>query len=357
MKAIDDRLTELSVLDTRSRDIFRRLVETFLETGSPVGSRTISRHLPVGLSPASIRNVMSDLEHAGLIYSPHTSAGRMPTETGLRFFVDALMEVGRLTPEERAQIDAQIAGLNREKTTDDMLADATNLLSGLSSCAGLVLSSKANAKLRHIEFVSISPSKALVIIVSQDGSVENRTVEIPRGLPVSTLTQVSNYLNSRCQGLSISELKEQLGDQLQSVEKELDALAARVIEAGLAVWSDDKNEGKKNLIVRGRSNLIEDSAHAEDIERIRRLFDDLENKKDVMNLLGLAESGQGVRIFIGSETKLFSLSGSSLVVAPYHDAKDNIIGVLGVVGPTRLNYSRIVPMVDYTAQAIGRLIS
>lgn len=357
MKAIDDRLTELSVLDTRSRDIFRRLVETFLETGGPVGSRTISRHLPVGLSPASIRNVMSDLEEAGLIYSPHTSSGRVPTETGLRFFVDALMEVGRLTSEERAQIDAQMAGLNRDKTTDDILTDATNLLSGLSSCAGLVLSTKVNSRLRHIEFVSLSATKALVIIVSEDGSVENRTIEVPRGLPASTLTEVSNYLNSRCQGLSIAEFKKQLESQLQVVEQELDALAARVIAAGLAVWSDDNGDGKRSLIVRGRSNLINEAAHVDDIERIRKLFDDLENKKDVMNLLGLAESGEGVRIFIGSETKLFSLSGSSLVVAPYHDAKDNIIGVLGVVGPTRLNYSRIVPMVDYTAQAIGRLIS
>jgi len=357
MKAIDDRLTELSVLDTRSRDIFRRLVETFLETGGPVGSRTISRHLPVGLSPASIRNVMSDLEEAGLIYSPHTSSGRVPTETGLRFFVDALMEVGRLTSEERAQIDAQMAGLNREKTTDDILTDATNLLSGLSSCAGLVLSTKVNIRLRHIEFVSLNATKALVIIVSEDGSVENRTIEVPRGLPASTLTEVSNYLNSRCQGLSIAEFKKQLEGQLQVVEQELDALAARVIAAGLAVWSDDNGDGKRSLIVRGRSNLINEAAHVDDIERIRKLFDDLENKKDVMNLLGLAETGEGVRIFIGSETKLFSLSGSSLVVAPYHDTKDNIIGVLGVVGPTRLNYSRIVPMVDYTAQAIGRLIS
>ena len=357
MKAIDDRLTELSVLDKRSRDIFRRLVETFLETGGPVGSRTISRGLPIGLSPASIRNVMSDLEEAGLIYSPHTSAGRIPTETGFRFFVDALMEVGRLAPEERAQIDAQIAGLNRDKTTDDILADATNLLSGLSSCAGLVLTSKQNARLRHIEFVSINPSKALVIMVSEDGSVENRTIEMPRGLPPSTLNEVSNFLNSRCQGLTLEELRQQLGSQLETVRQELDSLAARVIEAGLAVWSDDDGDGKRSLIVRGRSNLIEDNTHAEDIARIRQLFDDLETKRDVVNLLGLAESGEGVRIFIGAETKLFSLSGSSLVVAPYSDAKNNVVGVLGVVGPTRLNYSRIVPMVDYTAQAIGRLIS
>jgi heat-inducible transcriptional repressor len=357
MKAIDDRLTELSVLDKRSRDIFRRLVETFLETGGPVGSRTISRNLPIGLSPASIRNIMSDLEEAGLIYAPHTSAGRLPTETGLRFFVDALMEVGRLTSEERARIDAQIAGLNRDRTTDDILADATNMLSGLSRCAGLVLTSKVNARLRHIEFVSINPSKALVVMVSEDGSVENRTFEIPRGLPASTLTEVSNYLNSRCRGLTIAELREQLGSQVDTVKRELDSLASRVIEAGLAAWSDDDGEGKRSLIVRGRSNLIDDTAHGDDITRIRQLFDDLETKKDVMNLLGLAESGEGVRIFIGAETKLFSMSGSSLVVAPYSDAKNNIVGVLGVVGPTRLNYSRIVPMVDYTAQAIGRLIS
>jgi heat-inducible transcriptional repressor len=300
---------------------------------------------------------MSDLEEAGLIYAPHTSAGRLPTETGLRFFVDALMEVGRLTSEERARIDAQIAGLNRDRTTDDILADATNMLSGLSRCAGLVLTSKVNARLRHIEFVSINPSKALVVMVSEDGSVENRTFEIPRGLPASTLTEVSNYLNSRCRGLTIAELREQLGSQVDTVKRELDSLASRVIEAGLAAWSDDDGEGKRSLIVRGRSNLIDDTAHGDDITRIRQLFDDLETKKDVMNLLGLAESGEGVRIFIGAETKLFSMSGSSLVVAPYSDAKNNIVGVLGVVGPTRLNYSRIVPMVDYTAQAIGRLIS
>jgi heat-inducible transcriptional repressor len=357
MKSTDDHLTDLSVLDKRSRDIFRRLVETFLETGEPVGSRTISQNLPVGLSPASIRNVMADLVEAGLIYSPHTSAGRLPTETGLRFFVDALMEVGRLTPEERVRIDQQVAGSNRNKTTDDILADATMLLSGLSNCAGLVLSSKANVKLRHIEFVGISPSRALVIIVGDDGSVENRAIELPRGLPPSTLTEVSNYLNSRCQGLSIDELQKELGSQLQTVEKELNALAARVIEAGLAVWSDPEDDGKRTLIVRGRSNLISEDSHAEDLERIRKLFDDLETKKEVIKLLGLAESGQGVRIFIGSETNLFSLSGSSLIVAPYSDTKDNIVGVLGIVGPTRLNYSRIVPMVDYTAQAIGRLIS
>jgi heat-inducible transcriptional repressor len=212
MKAIDDRLTELSVLDKRSREIFRRLVETFLETGGPVGSRTISRGLPIGLSPASIRNVMSDLEEAGLIYSPHTSAGRIPTESGLRFFVDALMEVGRLAPEERAQIDAQIAGLNRDKTTDDMLADATNLLSGLSSCAGLVLTSKQNVPGCGISSLScINPSKALVIMVSEDGSVENRTIEIPRGLPPSTLNEVSNFLNSRCQGLTLERTSSAAG--------------------------------------------------------------------------------------------------------------------------------------------------
>jgi heat-inducible transcriptional repressor len=267
------------------------------------------------------------------------------------------MEVGRLTPEERTRIDQQVAGSNRNKTTDDMLADATNLLSGLSNCAGLVLTSKANVKLRHIEFVGVSPTRALVIIVGDDGSVENRAIELPRGLPPSSLTEVSNYLNSRCRGLAIDELKGHLGLQLEGVEKELDQLAARVIEAGLAVWSDAEGDGNRSLIVRGRSNLISADTHSEDLERIRKLFDDLETKKDVIKLLGLAESGEGVRIFIGSETKLFSLSGSSLIVAPYSDTKDNIVGVLGVVGPTRLNYSRIVPMVDYTAQAIGRLIS
>jgi heat-inducible transcriptional repressor len=356
---MDERLSSLASLDQRSRDIFRRLVETYLETGEPVGSRTISRVLPINLSPASVRNVMSDLEESGLIFSPHTSAGRLPTELGLRFFVDSLLDLDPLSLMEQAQIDAGLAtSFDRHKRLDDVLADATNLLSGLSHCAGLVLTSKINVRLRHIDFVDLSPGKALVVLVGEDGTVENRAIDVPHGLPVSSLVMVSNYLNRRFQGKTLPEVRRIVRQEVDFVKRELDELSARVVEAGLATWAGaGEDVAEKTLIVRGQANLIEDTHALQDLERIRRLFEDLETKKDLIQLVGLAEEGEGVRIFIGSENKLFSLSGSSLVVAPYHDTQQNIIGVLGVIGPTRLNYARIIPIVEYTAQAIGRVMS
>jgi heat-inducible transcriptional repressor len=356
---MDERLSSLASLDQRSRDIFRRLVETYLETGEPVGSRTISRVLPVNLSPASVRNVMADLEESGLVFAPHTSAGRLPTELGLRFFVDSLLDVDPLSLMEQAQIDAGLsAAFERQRRLDDVLSDATNMLSGLSHCAGLVLTSKINVRLRHIDFVDLSPGRALVVLVGEDGTVENRAIEVPHGLPVSSLVMVGNYLNRRFQGRTLPEIRKLVHQEVEHVKRELDEVSARVVEAGLATWvgaGDDVEE--KSLIVRGQANLIEDSYALEDLERIRRLFEDLETKKDLIQLVGLAEAGEGVRIFIGSENKLFSLSGSSLVVAPYHDTEQNIVGVLGVIGPTRLNYARIIPIVEYTARAIGRAMS
>jgi len=353
----DDRPAGLAQIDQRSREIFRRLVDTYLDTGEPVGSRTISRILPTNLSPASVRNVMSDLEDAGLIYSPHTSAGRVPTEAGLRFFVDSLLEIGSLTNDERARIDAQVAVSGRPRRAEDVLAEATTLLSGLSHCAGVVLTPKLNARLKHIEFVNLGPGRALVILVGEDGSVENRTVEVPAGLPPATLIQASNYLSSRFQGKTLSEVQRFVRDELESLKRELDDVSARVIEAGIATWSGSTDADNKMLIVRGQANLIENATALEDLERVRRLFEDIENQKELIQLLGLAEAGEGVRIYIGSENKLFSLSGSSIIIAPYRNTDEKIVGVLGVIGPTRLNYARIVPMVDYTARVIGRLIT
>ena len=349
--------TGIAGLDQRAREIFARLVDTFLQTGEPVGSRTISRVLPSTLSPASVRNVMADLEEAGLIYSPHTSAGRVPTELGLRFFVDALLEVNPLAIEERVKIEARVASSNRARSIEEILTETTDVLSGLSHCAGVVLSPKSNARLRHIEFVTLSPSKALVVLVSDDGAVENRTVEIPAGLPSSSLTRASNYLNARAQGRTLVELQKLVKEELALIGRELDALTAKVVEAGIAMWSSDGSKDEKSLIVRGRANLIDDRSTLEDLERVRRLFDDLETKKELVELLGAADKGEGVRIFIGSENKLFSLSGSSLILAPYHDGNERIVGVLGVIGPTRINYARIIPMVDYTAQMVGRAIT
>ena len=300
---------------------------------------------------------MMDLEDAGLIFSPHTSAGRMPTELGLRFFVDAVMEVGAMTNDERARIDAQIAASNRARRVEDMLGEATTLLSGLSHCAGVILAPKINARLKHIEFVNLGPGRALVILVGEDGSVENRVIEVPRGLPPSTFAQASNYLSTRFQGKTIDEVQRFVRDEMQSLRRELDEISARVVEAGFAQWSGAADADDKTLIVRGQANLIENTAAAADLERIRKLFEDIENKRELAQLLGAAESGEGVRIFIGSENRLFSLSGSSIIVAPYKNAEEKIVGVMGIIGPTRMNYARIIPMVDYTAKAIARLLT
>jgi heat-inducible transcriptional repressor len=354
---LDERLAGTAGLDQRSRDIFRRLVDTYLETGEPVGSRTIARILPSSLSPASVRNVMMDLEDAGLIFSPHTSAGRVPTEQGLRFFVDAVMEVGAMSNDERARIDAQVAATNRQRRIEDLLGEATTLLSGLSHCAGVIVTPKINARLKHIEFVNLGPGRALVILVGEDGSVENRVIEVPPGLPPSTFIQASNYLSTRFQGKTIAEVQRFVRDEMQSLRRELDEIAARIVEAGIAQWSGDSDADDKTLIVRGQANLIENSTAANDLERIRRLFEDIENKRELVQLLGAAEIGEGVRIFIGSENRLFSLSGSSIIVAPYRNAEEKIVGVLGIIGPTRMNYARIIPMVDYTAKAVGRLLT
>lgn len=345
-------------LDERSRRIFREIVDTYLDTGEPVGSRTISQS-GVGLSAASIRNVMSDLEKLGLLHSPHTSAGRIPTHSGLRLFVDGLLELGDLSRQEQAVIEQRLTGSNEQ--LDDVLTQASAMLSGLSHCASLVVTSKSDAPIKHIEFVALNPGQALVILVNADGNVENRLIEIPLGLPASALTQAGNFLNARLQGRSLSELRQVLLDEIDGARKELDALTLRLVEIGIATWSgaDDGANGSKDssLIIRGRSNLIDELGAAEDVERVRLLFDDLENKRELIQLMELASSGQGVKIFIGSETKLFSLSGSSLIVSPYVDKSEKIVGALGVIGPTRLNYARIIPLVDYTAKVVGRLLS
>jgi heat-inducible transcriptional repressor len=352
----DDPHSVLAGLDQRSRSIFRRLVETYLETGDPVGSRTISRILPANLSPASVRNVMMDLEDSGLIFSPHTSAGRMPTEAGLRFFVDALLEVGNLSPDERAKIDAEIRASNKPRRVEDVLGEASTLLSGLSHCAGVVMSPKMNARLKQIEFVNLSPGRALVILVSEDGSVENRVIDVPQDLSPAVFVRASNYLSSRLQGKTIDEVKRHMVIEMDALRRELDETSARVVEEGLAVWSGG-DAASRNLIVKGQANLLENAKALDELERVRRLFEDIENKSELMQLLGLAEEGEGVRIFIGSENKLFSMSGSSLIIAPYKNSDEKVVGVLGIIGPTRMNYARIIPMVDYTARAVGRLLT
>ena len=345
----------LAQLNERSRDIFRQIVENYLATGEPVGSRNISRLITVPLSPASVRNVMSDLEQLGLIYAPHTSAGRLPTELGLRFFVDSLMQVGDLTEAERQSIQSQLASVGRGQSVEAALSEAMTRLSGLTRAAAVVLTAKANVRLKHIEFVRLEPERALVVLVAEDGQIENRVLPLPLGVPTSALTEASNFLNARIRGRTLAEARSELEQAMVASRSELDLLTQKVIAAGLASWSGgDKDE--RQLIVRGHANLLDDLHAMEDLERVRLLFDDLEAKRGVIDLLGRAESAEGVRIFIGSENKLFSLSGSSTIVAPYRDNVGHIVGVLGVIGPTRLNYARVIPTVDYAARIVSRLL-
>lgn len=345
----------LAQLNERSREIFRLIVESYLATGEPVGSRNLSRILPMTLSPASVRNVMSDLEQLGLVYAPHTSAGRLPTEVGLRFFVDALMQIGDLTERDRKAIEAQVAASGQSKSVEGVLTEASGLLSGLSRAAGVVLTAKANPRLKHVEFVRLDPERALVILVGEDGQVENRVLNVPVGLPTSALIEASNFLNARIRGHTLDEVKVEIERTMRDSRAELDQLTQKIVADGLASWSGGESDERK-LIVRGQAHLLDDLKAIADLERVRLLFDDLETRREVIDLLGRAELAEGVRVFIGSENKLFSLSGSSTIVAPYHDASGHIVGVLGVIGPTRLNYARIVPMVDYTAKIVSKLL-
>jgi heat-inducible transcriptional repressor len=345
-----------AALGERPREVFRHLVEAFLASGEPVGSRTLSQRLPLSLSPASIRNVMADLEAMGLLYAPHTSAGRAPTERGLRLFVDGMLEVGDLGADERREIEARVIASGHGM--EDTLTQATQALSGLSRCAGLVVTAKQDASLKHVEFVAVAPGKALVVMVFEDGQVENRVIDTPPGLPVSALWEASNYLGARLRGRTLDDARAEVLTELENERTALDALTAKIVADGLATITQPSGSRaeEKTLIVRGTANLLESVEARADIERVRHLFDDIERKNDLIRLLELVKAGDGVRIFIGSENRLFSLSGSSIVAAPYANAAGHIVGVIGVLGPTRLNYGRIIPMVDHTAKVIGRLL-
>lgn len=347
--------TGLAQLNERTRDIFRQIVDSYLATGEPVGSRNISRLITVPLSPASVRNVMSDLEQLGLIYAPHTSAGRLPTELGLRFFVDSLMQVGELTEAQRQAIEGQLVTVGKAQSVEQALSEALARLSGLTRAAAVVTTAKANVRLKHIEFVRLEPEKALVVLVAEDGQVENRVLPLQPGVPSSALVEASNFLNSRIRGRTLAEARLELETVITQNRAQLDQLTQKVVSAGLASWSGGASE-ERQLIVRGHANLLEDLHALEDLERVRLLFEDLETKKGVIDLLGRAEQADGVRIFIGSENKLFSLSGSSTIIAPYRDGAGHIVGVLGVIGPTRLNYARVIPTVDYAARIVSQML-
>ncbi|HKL05793.1 MAG TPA: heat-inducible transcriptional repressor HrcA [Roseovarius sp.] len=344
----------LEEMNDRSREVFRRVVESYLLSGAPVGSRTLTRDFSEKVSAATIRNVMQDLEYLGLLDSPHISAGRVPTQNGLRMFVDGLLEVGDLQTDDRQKIDATLGSNSQD--VSGILDRIGSALSGATQGASLVLAPKHEAPIKHIEFVSLAQDRALVVLVFGDGHVENRIFTPPPGQTPSSMREAANFLNALAEGRTLSELQTVITRQIKDRRQEIDKLARELVKSGLAVWDDD-GDSYERLIVRGRANLLGDEAQEEDLERIRSLFDDLERKRDIAEFLELADEGEGVRIFIGSENKLFSLSGSSLVVSPYMNADRKIIGAVGVIGPTRLNYGRIVPIVDYTAQLVGKLIA
>ncbi|MGL4237554.1 heat-inducible transcriptional repressor HrcA [Tabrizicola sp.] len=346
--------TILTDMNDRTREVFRRVVEGYLASGEPVGSRTLTRSLSEKVSAATVRNVMQDLEFLGLLDSPHTSAGRVPTQSGLRMFVDSLLEVGTVAPEDQERIDATLGSNDHDVTT--LLDEVGAALSVITRGASVVLAPKREAAIRHIEFVSLGSDRALVVLVFADGQVENRIFIPPPGQTPSSMREAANFLNALAEGRTLSELRQGMAAEIAERRQEIDSLAREMVESGLALW-ENAGEVSERLIVRGRSNLIDGVADQAEIDRIRVLFDDLERKRDIAEFLNLTDAGEGVRIFIGSENKLFSLSGSSLVVSPYMNADRKIIGAVGVIGPTRLNYGRIVPIVDYTAQLVGRLVS
>jgi len=346
--------TVLDEMNDRSREVFRRVVEGYLANGDPVGSRTLTRDFSEKVSAATIRNVMQDLEYMGLLGSPHVSAGRIPTQMGLRMFVDGMIEIGDPTDIDREKIDATMGDNGAD--VGGILDRVGSALSGVTRGASLVLTPKHEAPIKHIEFVSLSQDRALVVLVFSDGHVENRLFTPPPGQTPSSMREAANFLNALVEGKTISELQRTISNEIRQRRQEIDILAQQLVESGLALWQGD-GEHTERLIVRGRSNLINAEGEAENVELIRQLFDDLERKRDIAEFLELADAGDGVRIFIGSENKLFSLSGSSLVVSPYMNADRKVIGAVGVIGPTRLNYGRIVPIVNYTAQLVGKLIS
>ena len=352
--AMSDEPKIFDQMNERSREVFRRVVEGYLDSGDPVGSRTLTRTMSERVSAATIRNVMQDLEYLGLLDSPHISAGRVPTQLGLRMFVDGILEVADLQTEDRDRIERTLT--SNESDVSGMLDRVGSALSGITQGASLVLTPKHEAPIKHIEFVSLGPDRALVVLVFADGHVENRVFTPPLGQTPSSMREAANFLNALAEGKTLTELRRTMSKDISTRRQEIDKLAHELVESGLAVW---ENEGDlhERLIVRGRANLLNSEAETADLDLIKTLFDDLERKRDIAEFLELTDEGDGVRIFIGSENKLFSLSGSSLVVSPYMNADRKIIGAVGVIGPTRLNYGRIVPIVDYTAQLVGKLIS
>ena len=347
-------ITQLTELDIRAREIFRGIVETYLATGEPVGSRTLSLQ-GIGLSPATIRNTMSDLANMGLLDAAHISAGRAPTHQGIRLFVDRLLEVSEIDEAQKSEIDARMESASGD--ISNALSEASNIVSTIAGAAGLVTTPNREAAIRQVEFVAIGHEKVLVILVFDDGQVENRFIDTPNGISASQLQESSNFMNFHLRGRTLSEALNETITQLKLAERELDEVAQRLIQDGFAQWAGVQNNEKRKLIVRGRANLLNNPDLHLDLERVRILFDELEKKQDLIQMLDAAKDGSAIKLFIGAESPLFALSGSALIAAPYMDSRNRVVGALGVIGPTHINYARVIPIVDYTAQMLTKMLS
>lgn len=343
--------TPVNELSDRAREIFRLVVEGYLDSGQPVGSKTLAAERTLNLSPASIRSVLAELESLGLLAAPHTSAGRMPTDMGLRLFVDGMMQIGEPSSEERAAIERR---LTAPGPIEQALETVSALLSDLSGAAGMVMVPRREPRLVQLSLVPLTPERALAVLVGEDGYIENRVIELGSAIPSSVLEQASNFITARLAGRTLTEAVAAVRQEIAAGRSQLDDASRDLVERGLAVWSEDAAR-RPVLIVRGQANLLDEAAIG-DIERVRLLLDDLENKQSVAELLDSAREAEAMRIFIGSENRLFALSGSSVIASPYRDREGRVVGVLGVIGPTRLNYARVVPMVDFTARSLGRII-
>ena len=342
----------VSELNERSREVFRLIVEGYMETGEPVGSRTLARALADDLSPATIRNVMADLQDAGLLFSTHTSSGRLPTEAGMRLFVDGLMEFGPLSKQDCTAIENRCEASGN--SVSELFEEASEILSGLSRCAGMVMAPKTESPLKHIELVQLGPRRALVVMVTESGLVENRVIGVPEGMIPSSLIEAGNFLNARLVGKTLPDTRDEILAEIETHRAQLDEMTAQVVEAGIAERGGET--ASQTLVVKGQANLLENVQALEDLEHIRRLMAALETREGLVGLLEAADTAEGVQIFIGAENQLFGLSGCSMIVAPFRTEQRQIVGAVGVVGPTRINYARIIPMVDYTAKIVGRLI-
>ena len=349
---MEKKKSAISEMNDRSREVFTKIVDAYVATGEPIGSRTLSQQLSTTLSAATVRNVMADLEEAGLLFSPHTSAGRLPTEAGLRIFVDGLLEIGNLTSDESGDLESRFAGTG--KSVEGVLEDATSTLSGLSNCAGIVMAPKTETPLKHIEFVHLNPGRALVVMVTAEGIVENRIIQVPNDIPSSVLVEATNFLNKRLVGQTIGDTRAVILGELEQNKAALDLLTGKIVKAGLATWSGEGENG--TLIVSGHANLLEDVNVVTDLAHIRALFNALETNELMLKVLEMTDQAEGVQIFIGADNELFNLSGCSFIVAPYKTGHSQLVGAIGVIGPTRMNYARIIPMVDYTAKLIGRMM-